>query len=267
MKKYLSFFKIRLINGLQYRAAAIAGMATQFFWGGMTLLMFWAFYQNGANEFPMTFPQLANYIWMQQAFLALYAAWSFDNDIFEAITSGNIAYELCRPVSIYTMWFVKNIAARYARMMLRCLPIFAVAVFLPVPFNLSAPVSLEAGLLFAVSLILGSLLAIAFVMLIYIATFYMLSSLGVRILFSSIVEFLSGAIIPIAFFPESVQKVLYLLPFAYTQNTPFQIYNGYLSGADAYQNILLQFVWLIALWLLGRLAMSRALKKVVVQGG
>lgn len=62
MKKYLSFFKIRLANGLQYRAAAFAGMATQFFWGGMLLLMFWAFYQNGSNEFPMSFPQLANYV-------------------------------------------------------------------------------------------------------------------------------------------------------------------------------------------------------------
>ena len=101
MRKYLSFFKIRLKNGLQYRAAAFAGIATQFAWGGMTLLMFWAFYQNGQNSFPMTFPKLSSYIWLQQAFLALFMAWYFDNDIFNAITSGNIAYELCRPVDIY----------------------------------------------------------------------------------------------------------------------------------------------------------------------
>lgn len=30
MKKYLSFFRMRLINGLQYRAAAFAGVLTQF---------------------------------------------------------------------------------------------------------------------------------------------------------------------------------------------------------------------------------------------
>ena len=40
MKKYLSFFRIRCIAGLQYRTAAWAGMATQFAWGGMTILMF-----------------------------------------------------------------------------------------------------------------------------------------------------------------------------------------------------------------------------------
>jgi len=267
MKKYLSFFKIRFINGLQYRAAAYAGMATQFFWGFMTLLMFWAFYKNGANDFPMTFPQLSNYIWMQQAFLALFASWSFKNDIFDSITSGNIAYELCRPADLYIMWFIKNIAARIARMLLRCLPIFAVAVFLPEPFNLTAPASLDAGLLFVFSMALSTMLPIAFVMLVYIATFYMLSPMGIRIIVAGVLEFLSGAIIPIAFFPESVQMILYILPFAYMQNAPFQIYNGFLSGAEAIKTILIQILWLTALWLIGRFAMSRALKKVIVQGG
>ena len=98
MKKYLSFFRIRFIAGLQYRAAAWAGISTQFAWGGLTILMFWAFYQNGDNSFPMTFPELSSYIWLQQAFLAMYMAWFFDGEIFDSITSGNISYELCRPL-------------------------------------------------------------------------------------------------------------------------------------------------------------------------
>ena len=60
MKKYLSFFKIRFIAGLQYRAAALAGIATQFAWGGMNILMFRALYKSGGNSFPMTFPELSN---------------------------------------------------------------------------------------------------------------------------------------------------------------------------------------------------------------
>ena len=150
MKKYLSFFRIRFIAGLQYRAAAWAGIATQFAWGGMTILMFWAFYQSGENNFPMTFPQLSSYIWMQQAFLAMFMAWFFDNDIFESITSGSIAYELCRPCDVYAMWFVKNMAIRSVsypwaisqrnsvvvlmlptRQILRCLKSFPKPVLLP----------------------------------------------------------------------------------------------------------------------------------------
>lgn len=267
MNKYLSFFKIRLTNGLQYRAAAWAGIATQFAWGGMTLLMFWAFYQNGENTFPMTFPELSSYIWLQQAFLAFYMAWYFDNDIFNSITGGNIAYELCRPIDLYAMWFVKNMAVRLSRAILRCFPILIVAAFLPKPFNISLPYNSVAGLMFIISLILGFLVLVAFSMLIYISVFYTLSPLGIRILTTSVVEFLAGAIIPLPFFPQKLQTLVMLLPFASMQNTPFQIYNGYIAGSAILKSVLLQIIWLGLLLIWGKLLMQQALKKVVVQGG
>ena len=108
MRKYISFFRIRFIAGLQYRAAAWAGIATQFAWGGMNILMFRAFYEEGSNAFPMPFDSLSTYIWLQQAFLALFMAWFFDTEIFDSIVSGNIAYELCRPINIYNMWFIRR---------------------------------------------------------------------------------------------------------------------------------------------------------------
>lgn len=267
MKKYLSFFKIRFIAGLQYRSAALAGISTQFAWGGMTVLMFWAFYQNGGNSFPMTFPELSSYIWLQQAFLAMFMAWYFDNEIFDSIVSGNIAYELCRPCDIYSMWFVKNMAVRLSRMMLRCLPILLVAAFLPEPFNISLPPSLLSGALFLISVILGFLVLIAFSMLIYISAFHTVSAMGLRILAVSVIEFFTGGVIPIPFFPQWLQPLMYALPFASMQNTPFLIYTGYISGHEALKGIALQSVWLAVLWLLGRALMKNALKKVTVQGG
>lgn len=267
MKKYLSFFRIRFTAGLQYRAAAWAGIATQFAWGGMTILMFWAFYQNGENSFPMTFPELSSYIWMQQAFLAMFMAWFFDNEIFESITSGNIAYELCRPCDIYAMWFTKNMAIRLSRMMLRCLPILLVAAFLPAPFNITLPPDWLSGVLFLISVTLGFLVLISFSMLIYISAFYTISPMGIRILATSVTEFFAGAIIPIPFFPEALQPFMYALPFASMQNTPFLIYTGHISGIEALQSIALQIVWFAVLLSVGRILMKRALRKVVVQGG
>ena len=267
MRKYLTFFKIRFANGLQYRAAAWAGVATQFAWGGMTLLMFWAFYQNGKNSFPMTFPELSSYIWLQQAFLALFMAWYFDNDIFSSVTSGNIAYELCRPVDIYAMWFIKNLAVRISRAVLRCMPILIVAIFLPKPFNISPPASVISGLFFLVSMALGLLVMVAFSMLIYISTFYTLSPLGICILATSVIEFFAGGIIPIPFFPEKLQTVVQILPFASMQNTPFLIYNGYMGGSQIFWGILIQACWILGLVVLGKILMQMALKKVVVQGG
>ena len=94
MKKYLSFFRMRFLMGLQYRVAAAAGVVTQFTWGFMELLVFRAFYQADASAFPMSFEAVANYIWLQQAFLALFMAWMMEAEIFSSIVDRNIAYEI-----------------------------------------------------------------------------------------------------------------------------------------------------------------------------
>ena len=113
MKKYIAFFRLRFSMGLQYRAAALAGMATQFFWGTMEILMFRAFYRTDPASFPMTLQATCAYVWLQQAFLALFMAWLMDHDILDSIVGGNIAYELCRPINIYNMWFSRNLANRF----------------------------------------------------------------------------------------------------------------------------------------------------------
>jgi len=98
--------------GLQYRTAAIAGMSTQFAWGFMEIMVFRAFYAADPAAFPMSFEATASYIWLQQAFLAVFAAWLLEPEIFDCITSGNVAYELCRPVNLYDMWLARSMAGR-----------------------------------------------------------------------------------------------------------------------------------------------------------
>ena len=127
MKKYISFFRLRFSMGLQYRAAALAGVATQFFWGAMEILMFRAFYRTNPGAFPMTLQATCAYVWLQQAFLALFVTWVLENEIFDSILNGNIAYELCRPVNIYNMWFSRNLAMRISGAVLRCIPILLFA--------------------------------------------------------------------------------------------------------------------------------------------
>jgi L-rhamnose isomerase len=83
----------------------------------------------------------------------------------------------------------------------------------------------------------------------------------------STLEFFTGAIIPLPFFPEGLQKIMAILPFAYMQSTPFLIYNGFIKGPDILIGVLLQMIWLLMLILTGRTLMKKALKKVVIQGG
>lgn len=267
MRKYWSFFRLRFVMGLQYRAAALAGIVTQFFWGMMEVLVFWAFYRSDAGAFPMTMQATCTYVWMQQAFLALFAAWSMENEIFDCIRDGNVSYELCRPVDVYNMWLARSCATRVSRAVLRCLPILLVAALLPAPFGMTLPVSLMAGVMSFAGLVLGLLVTVAFCMLVYVVTFFTVSPDGVRMVAVSLVELLAGAIVPIPFFPDSIRKIAELLPFASMQNVPLRIYSGDIAGSAAIRALALQFFWLLVLVLLGKMLMKLASRNIVLQGG
>lgn len=267
MMTYLAFFRIRFANSLQYRAAALAGMATQFAWGFMEILAFAAFYRADPAAFPMEFSQTVTYIWMQQAFLALFMLWFFEMEIFNSITSGGIAYELARPVDLYGRWFCQTAANRLAKAALRCIPILIIALLVPEPFRMSLPQNVGHFLLFLVSAALSLGVVVSFSMLIYISTFYTLSPMGPRIISAVLGDFLAGAIIPLPFFPEPFRGIAEVLPFAAMQNMSLRIYSGNIAGPDALWGIGLQVFWLGMLVIFGRLLMKNALGKVVVQGG
>ncbi len=253
--------------GLQYRAAAVAGIATQFAWGALIILAYHAFYRTDPSAFPMTLEATVNYVWMQQAFLAIFMLWVVDHDIFDSIRTGGVAYELCRPISLYTMWFLKNCSMRFSRVLLRCVPILAVAVFLPTGYRLTMPQNLSGFLMFLLSLVLGALVAVALTVLIYCLTFFTMSPQGLQAAALALSEFLSGFIIPLPFFPDKIRTVCEILPFAAIGSTPLRIYSGDLAGQAAYSFLALQFFWLAALILAGNLLMKLALRRVTLQGG
>ena len=73
----------------------------------------------------------------------MFAVWHLDNEIFDNIMNGNVAYEMCRPVSIYHMWFAKGVAIRLSGALLRCVPVLVFAALLPKPYGISAPADIR----------------------------------------------------------------------------------------------------------------------------
>lgn len=266
MKKYFAFFKIRFIANLQYRAAAFAGISTQFAWGFLTVFLFKAFYETSPQNFPMSFSATVSYIWIQQAFLAFFALWGFEPEVNDAIVKGSAAYLMVRPVSIYNLWFVRTLSMRLARGLLRCFPILITALLLPLPYSLVLP-NLFTFSLFLFSLILGLFTATAFIVLIYILSFFTISPRGLQMLFISVSEILAGQVIPIPFFPDKIRAVIEVLPFTGIQNIPLRIFGGDIKGVYVYYKIALQLFWLIVLILCGKIISKVAEKKLVVQGG
>lgn len=267
MKYSFTMFKTSLIGGMQYRAAAWAGIATQFFWGFMQIMIFEAFYSHSNAPMPMSFEQLCTYVWLQQAFLGLIELWSRDSVLFDMITNGNVAYEFCRPNNIYAMWYARLLGARLSRATLRFAPVLILSLLLPSPYKLLMPTSLAQVILVLISLCMACMLTTALSMLAYILTFKTMSPLGSMTLLSVVGEFFSGSLIPIPYMPNTLQKIAYALPFRYYADLPFRLYNGSIGVSDGAVQICVSMLWLIVLIAAGALWMHQVSKKLVVQGG
>lgn len=267
MRAYLSVFRLRLLNGMQYRAAALAGVSTQFFWGFMFIMIYEAFYSQSLQDPPISLRELTTYIWLQQAFLAFIMLWFRDSEIFNLITSGNIAYELCRPCGIYGFWFAKLAAGRLSSALLRCFPILLIAFFLPAPYRMTLPPDFTTFCLFLAALMLGLLVLVSISMFIYISVFITMSPMGSLLMIGVVGEFFAGQIIPVPLMPGWLQQVAYLLPFRWTADFPFRVYSGNIPQQQACAGLFAQLAWLAVLAGLGHFALQKALRRVVVQGG
>ncbi|MFD2613894.1 ABC transporter permease [Paenibacillus gansuensis] len=267
MTAYLSVWRLRFIHGLQYRAAALAGIATQLFFGLIFIMILMAFYSHSRVEPPIALEDLVAYIWLQQMFLGFIALWFRDPELFKLITSGNIAYELCRPCRLYPFWYMKLLAQRVSSVVLRCFPLLLVIFLLPEPYRMKLPPSPVSFGLFVAALILGLLMVVAISMLIYISVFWTMSPTGSTLLLAVAGEFLSGMIIPVPLMPLWLQKVTSWLPFRWSADFPFRVYSGQIPPVDAMWGIAIQVLWIAVLIGFGSWCMRRALRQVVIQGG
>lgn len=267
MKPYLSLFRVRLLNGLQYRAAALGGLSTQFFWGIMLVFIYAAFYSGAGESGGLSYKDLVTFIWLQQAFLSLVFLYDWDSELLDMITTGGISYELCRPINLYQVWYTKLLSKRVARASLRSIPVLVFALILPYPYNLSLPASPISFCLFLVTLSLGLFLLVAISMLIFISIFKTMSPAGSIGIFGIIGEFFSGMTIPIPLMPQWLQRICMILPFRYTSDLPFRVYSGNIAANEAFMGIALQLIWIMVLIPTGAFIMRRVTRLSVVQGG
>jgi ABC-2 type transport system permease protein len=230
-------------------------------------MIFWAFYKSAAVAAPVPFNQVADYIWLGQAFLMMTRLEVQDPILLKSVTSGQVSYELCRPCNIYSLWFSRLIAFRLSGVIINAVAIMLAAFFLPPPYSLHPPAGCISGILFLVSIMSAAFLVAALSMFIYLLTFITLSPMGPRLLIGVAGEFLMGSIVPVPLMPKLLQQILDFLPFRYAADLPFRIYSGNIAGKDALSGIALQFVWIIILMLIGGFCFKKIQKRLLIQGG
>ena len=270
MKPYLAILAARFRTLLQYRAAAAGGIFTQTFFGLMRIMILEAFYRSSAQAQPLAMSQMVGYVWLGQATFAMFP-WNTDPDVRESVRTGNVAYELCRPLGLYALWFSRTLAWRIAPMLLRVLPMAVLAmVILPLvgleEWQLRPP-GLAAGAAWLVAMLAALLLSCALTTLMNISMLWTVSGDGIATLGGGIIALLGGLIIPLQLFPDWAQPFVYALPFAGVLDLPARLYTGNIAPAGLVWVLAHQLAWTAILIAAGRLALARGTRRIVVQGG
>jgi len=131
VRPYLAAFRARFQLMLQYRAAALAGFATQCWWGAIRIMVFAAFYGAHAAAAPISLADAVTYVWLGQALLAL-LPWVADPEIGQAVRTGGVGYDRLRPLDAYGYWYVRTLGWMLARALPRAvLMMLAAGIVLP----------------------------------------------------------------------------------------------------------------------------------------
>ena len=180
------------------------------------------------------------------------------------IRSGNVALDLIRPTDYQLLHFSDTLAVYITETLMVSLPSYMLALLV---FGIDAPASWEATAGFVVSLAGGFLLVFSLDFFIGLMAFWTVSVWGMTYAKMAVVDILAGTIVPLSLFPAWLEGVAMALPFRGIAYVPLSIYTGAIRGADIWTNILVQYVWGVALILFTRLIWLRARRRLVVQGG
>lgn len=266
MRLYLSFFKMRFLTLIQYRTAALAGVATQFVFGMVYVLVMYAFYSTSDAPQPMDLSQVITYIWLGQALLGA-LPWNVDNEIVDSVLTGKVAYELTRPIDIYAMWFMRTLAYRTAPTLLKSIPQFIISIYL-IPREYAMTLPETAAFAAWLPAFCGALmLSTAITNFMQAMVMFTVRSDGIRRFLPTIATFMSGMIVPLKLLPDAIQHFMRYQPFAGVMDLPSQLFCGSLAPSELGWILMLQLGWTALFIIVGRIFMSRGIRRVAIAGG
>ena len=263
MRAYFSAFRMRLRLETQYRGAMIGGILCQLFFGLILVSLYRALYAGKPQAVPIE--HVTTYVWIQQALFRMLT--STDVDLYNKIRSGNISYDLCRPVSMYWFYYARAAAQKLMGSLMRGAPMIVFALCLPRGWGLILPDSPAELALAVAALIPGFLCMCALENITIGITMRTLDPRGISGMLSLLMITFSGNLLPLTLFPDRWQAVIRWLPYSQLLDAPIRFYTGEYAPAEALRVIPLQVFWAAVLIGLGAWLWDSNRKRLIVQGG
>lgn len=265
LKKYLSFTRAGIIEEMQFRASFIIMVVGNLLYLIIVYFLWKAIYASAGTEVVngMTFEDTLIYLVLATAlfnFLDLYVVWQIGRDI----QSGKIVLDLVKPIPYRKYIFWSYSGSFVTHFFLTFLPTFIVVSIvthgaIPLGINL---------VFFMFSVVMAISINYSIDFFVGTICLYTQSIWGINIMKQVIVLLLSGATIPLAFFPEPLKSIMYYLPFQSIYNAPLSILlDGDPSAETLLTTLGTQLFWTVVMLVISKLFWKASVKQITVNGG
>jgi ABC-2 type transport system permease protein len=263
MRLYWELAVLGFQRAAAYRSAAVSGAITNTFFGFLRAYVFIALYEARPEVGGYSLADALTFTFLTQGMAGLVEMWSWWR-IAETVQSGQVATDLSRPFDYELYWLAQDYGRALFQLLFRSLPPFMVGMLV---FDLRLPPDALHGLALIPSVLLAITISFAWRFCLNLSTFWLLDYRGIGNIGNLVALLLSGFLVPIAMFPDTVRTAFYLTPFASMVAVPIDVFLGKLDGEELAAALLLQAFWAVAMLGIGRLVLEAALRKLVVQGG
>ena len=263
MNSYLALLRGSYMSGLIYRLSFVFTILGNVIYMGVSYYLWRSIYTNSTTLHGLTFDETFLYVALGSAVFILlktYADWIISYQIRE----GTIAIYLTKPVDFQLYSLFTSLGSVLLNLTAITVPTI---LLLGLVFRVTPKPGLGLAF-FPVSLLLAFAVSFSFDYFVGLLAFYTESTWGLGMTKDILVAVLSGALVPLQFFPDAIQKVLLWLPFQAIYYTPLMMVSKPDVGWETLLPMLaVQLFWALCLPAATRLFYTQAIKVLRVSGG
>ena len=263
MRGYLALLRGSITIGLVYRTGFLFTIFGNMLYMAVAYFLWTSIYTNTTTIHGLSFNETFIYVAIGSTVFVLlktYADWQIAHDIED----GAISIYLTKPVDYQMYALCLSLGSTLTNLAAITVPTVLLLVFV---FKVSIP--LGPGLvLFPFSLLLAFLISYCFDYFTGLTAFYTESIWGISTTKDVLISVLAGALVPLQFFPDAIQKVLLVLPFQAIYYTPLMMVTRPDQDWGTLLSMLgIQVIWTVLLFVATRLFYNQAIKVLRVAGG
>jgi len=241
---------IEVMRSMEYRAFFAIYMADTLLVPLISLAVWLRVRESATRGLPFDRSQLVTYYLLLGLVNMLTSAW-LGSYLAKNIRLGTLSPKLLRPVSPLTFYAGNNLGEKVVKLLMMGPMVLVVALLFRADVRLPA----DAGTWLVFVWTLAAAIAVSFLVDVVMGSlaFWIQDVTGIANFKDLAQRFLSGRLVPLAFFPASLAGLLEAQPFRYTLSFPLEVVTGTLDSAALVRGLAWQAAWCIGLYALYRM--------------